>query len=336
MANLSQKTTDGSDSFEKYVTRNPRFKDIKYKIENKEKAPLLIKNGANYKQISILNEGEEINIIDSKPYIINSIKFAKVKYKSKEGFIQLNKIRKPTAGNGTSYEDEVVDALNDMFKQFGAPVSIKVNNKLYKDLAYAVKVDTTIKRTFGAKGDPKADIIICKDKNKPLADGSIYISHKKEGGPEAFQQYGGLTEVAGEQIYNHPEVKKFLEEVSLYVKNGKLTNPLIKSIKDKNLMNISIYGPDYGKQFSLQHTQLIGQGKPKLGKIKEDTYELGFTSHISFSGDLSHFTGGYTPVFGATYREGRGYTINGKRVDGVRVGIYPMKLIQSRSGLIQL
>jgi hypothetical protein len=336
MATLAQKTTDGSDSFTKYVTKNPRFKETLYQIENKQDGPLLAKKGNSMQQIAVLKEGDKFNIIDSNHHTIANVRYAKVKYQSKEGYIALTKIRKPTAGNGTAYEDEVVDALNIMFKQFGAPVAIKIGRSLFKDMTYAVKVDTQLKRAGGARGDPKADIIICKDKKNPLGEGSIYISHKKEGGPEAFQQYGGLTEAAGSDIYSHPEVQKFLKEASSYVAHGKLTNPLMKDIKDKKLINMSIYGPDYGKKFSLQHVQLIGQGKPKLTKIKEDQYALDFTSHMSISGDLSHFTGGYLPVFGATYREGRGFTIGGKRVDGARVGIYPAKLIQSRSGLVEL
>lgn len=336
MATLAQKTTDGSDSFEKYVTRNPRFKETDYQIENKVEGQFLVRKGSSYKESAVLQEGTKFKIIDSKAHVIGGVRYAKVKYKATDGFIPLNKIRKPTSGNGTSYEDDVVNALNEMFGQFGAPVSIRVGRTIYKDLTFAIKVDSQLKRAGGAKGDPKADIIICKDMKNPLGAGSIYISHKKEGGPEAFQQYGGLTEAAGSVIYNHPEVQKFLKQASNYVKGGKLSNPLMKHIKDETLKNMSIYGPDYDKKFSLQHVQVIGQGQPKLTLVKDGLYTLDFTSHMSVSGDLSHFTGGYLPVFGATYREGRGFTIEGKRVDGARVGIYPIKLIQTRTGLVEL
>ncbi len=100
---------------------------------------------------------------------------------------------------------------------------------------------------------------------------------------------------------------------------------------------MSIYGPDYGLDYSLQHTQLIGQGKPILKKISGGKYyELDFTSHMSLSGDLSHFTGGYLPVFGATFRAGRGFDYDGKRYNGARVAIYPHKLMATRGGLIIL
>ena len=98
------------------------------------------------------------------------------------------------------------------------------------------------------------------------------------------------------------------------------------------LANMSIYGPEYGSAFSLQHTQVIGQGKPVF-KVEKSFYVLDFSSHMSLSGDLSHFTGGYEPVFGATFRAGRGFELKNIRYSGARVGIYPRKLIEGRGGL---
>jgi len=336
MAVLAGRTTSGERAFEKYVTKNPRFTEIDYEIEAKMDAQLLVKKGAVYLESIMLKAGTTFKIIHSASVIINRIEYAQVKVGTKVGFIPTNKIRKPTKGNGTAYEDEVVDILNAEFLEIGRPISIKVGSKTFNNLMYAVKVDSNIKRAGGVSSDPKADIIICEDIKNPFKGTPIYISHKKEGGPEAFQQYGGLSETAGKEIYNNKEVQLFLHKTATYVKNNKLEAPLMMAIHDKKLMNMSIYGPDYGKSFSLQHTQLIGQGKPVLTKRTDKEYTLTFTSHMSVSGDLSHFTGGYLPVFGATFRAGRGYTIDGKRVDGVRVAIYPQKLIASRGGLVTL
>jgi hypothetical protein len=100
---------------------------------------------------------------------------------------------------------------------------------------------------------------------------------------------------------------------------------------------MSIIGPEYGSTDGLEHVTLIGQGLPNLTLTKKDNlYELDFTSHMSLSGNLSHFDGGYTPVFGATFREGRGFTLDGKRYNGARVGIYPRKLIETRTGVVKL
>ena len=57
---------------------------------------------------------------------------------------------------------------------------------------------------------------------------------------------------------------------------------------------------------------------------------------MSLSGDLTSFNGDYTPVFGATFRAGRGFDFEGKRYSGARVGIYPMKLVAGRGGVEEL
>ena len=56
--------------------------------------------------------------------------------------------------------------------------------------------------------------------------------------------------------------------------------------------------------------------------------------HISLSGDLSHFTFNYEPVFGATYRAGRGFDYGGIRYTNMRLGIYPKQLITNRKHLV--
>lgn len=337
MAHLGQKATDGRLSFIKYVVENKRFSEAEFVIETgkstnvyKKSGTRLVAGAKEYKQ------GTKISIVEAKMHEISSMKLAKVKIGNESGFIPISVIRKPTGGNGTQYEDEVVDAINNYILKAGGKIDIKIkgDNKVYKDICFAIKVDTPIKKRGGVRGDPKADIILCKDKKNPLATGSIYISHKKEGGPEAFQQYGGLSEQAGPQIANHKLVQKFLGEVARIIgNNDQLPAPVMGTFDDAALSNMSIYGPDYGKAFSLQHTQLIGQGKPVMRQMQK-AVELSFSSHMSLSGDLSHFVGGYLPVFGATFRAGRGFDYKNKRYNGARVAIYPQKLMATRGGLI--
>jgi hypothetical protein len=337
MADLASKATDGRLSFVKYVTENKRFSEIDFEIEKGKQTAVYSKKGtgllAGKKEYPA---GTIVKITDKKMYEIAGMKLAAVKIGTIAGFIPINTIRKPTGGNGTQYEDEVVDAINSYILEAGGKVDFKLkgDSKVYKDIAYAVKVDSAIKARAGVKGDPKADIILCKDKSNPTAPGAIYISHKKEGGPEAFQQYGGLSEQAGEHIYGHPLVQKFLGKVAAIVGNSdSLSSPVMGMFTDKELANMSIYGPDYGGAFSLQHTQIIGQGKPVFKNTGKNV-ELSFSSHMSLSGDLSHFVEGYLPVFGATFRAGRGFTYKGKRYNGARVAIYPYKLMATRGGLI--
>lgn len=337
MADLGSKATDGRLSFVKYVTDNKRFSEVEFEIEKGKSTVIYTKKGADLiagkKEFAA---GTKLKITDKNMVEFGKMKLATVKIGSVAGFIPINVIRKPTGGNGTQYEDEVVDAINNYILKSGGKINIKLkgDSKIYTDISYAVKVDSKIKANAGVKGDPKADIILCKDDKNPTAAGSIYISHKKEGGPEAFQQYGGLSEQAGDAIYNHTLVQKFLGEVAKVIGDGEqLPMPVMGEFNDNTLANLSIYGPDYGKEFSLQHTQLIGQGKPVFKAV--DAYsELDFSSHMSLSGDLSHFKGGYLPVFGATFRAGRGFSYKGKRYNGARVAIYPHKLMATRGGLL--
>jgi len=310
MADLGSKATDGRLSFIKYVTENKRFSEIEFEIEKGKSTVLYTKKGKNLVAgTKEFKAGTKIKITNSDMFEVGKLKMASVKIGQTAGYI-------------------ILDAGGKI------DVKLKGDNKIYKDISYAIKVDSSIKQKAGVKGDPKADIILCKDKKSPTVVGSIYISHKKEGGPEAFQQYGGLSEQAGEHIYKHPLVQKFLGEVAKVIgNNNQLPVPVMGEFTDDELANMSIYGPEYGHAFSLQHTQLIGQGKPVFNN-KNKCVELDFSSHMSLSGDLSHFKGGYLPVFGATFRAGRGFTYKNKRYNGARVAIYPYKLMATRGDLL--
>lgn len=339
MATLNDKTTNGTLNVEKYVVKNNRLKKIDFSIDDKQETALFKKKGNKLEASTKLFKGKtKLKIIEQKVYNFGASQFVMVKIGSLSGLIPINKIKIPTIGNGTQYEDEVVDLINDVIVKNGGSINIKLkgDSVIYKDILYAVKVDLKIKRMGGAKkGDPKADIILCKDIKKPIDKTSIYVSHKKEGGPEAFQQYGGLSEAAGLDIFNHRKVQNFLKLVSSHITENKLESPVMALFTDKDLSSKSIFGPDFGKAYSLDHTQIIGQGKPKLTSRNNGKYfELDFSSHMSLSGDLGHFKGGYEPVLGATYRAGRGFNFQGKRYVGARVGIYPRKLIETRTDLI--
>lgn len=336
-ANLGSKASDGRVSFIKFVQENKNFDEIKYEIVKGKTAIVHIKNGSKIVLTDKeLKSGTKITITDNKMFEVSKIKFAKVKFRGGAGFIQIDTIAKPSPPNNTKYEDEVVDIINSYILNSGGSINIKLNgdNKIYEDIAYAVKVTKAIKNRTGVKGDPKADIILCKNKLKPLAPGSIYISHKKAGGPQAFQQYGGVSEQAGTVINKNKIVQKFLKVVSDVLtdtKDKKLPHPLMGVFKNDKLSNMSIYGPEYGGAFSIQHVQVIGQGKPTI--IENKTHVIISFEHMGLSGDIRQFKGGYTPVLGATYRAGRGFVYSKITHKGARVAIYPYKKIAASKRL---
>lgn len=338
MASLGSKTTSGELAWDKYVSKNNNWSDLNLTIENDTE--LLEKKGNELKKVLSISKGDSIKLKSKIYTTFKTRKYAQIIVNRKTGLVNINDIRKPTAFKPTGYEEEVVNMINNFIKKNNnMPIDLKLkgDNKVYKGISGAIQVDKDIKRKGGVTSDPKTDIILYQKKTDLFAQNNIFISHKKAGGPEAFQQYGGLTEAAGQRIHNHTETKKFLKQVTEYIKNDQLTNPLIKKVKSDDLKNMSIFGPDYGQKYGLQHCNCIGQGLPVLKPTrKENEYELDFSSHMSLSGDLSHFKEGYTPVFAATYRAGRGFEIEGKRYNGARVGIYPSKLVATRGGVVEL
>lgn len=333
MAHLGSRTTSGDTAWDKYVYKNKNWKELVLDLEIN--AELNKRKGFAVEAIQELPKGAQLTLKSNRYEIIGNKKYAKVEVKKQEGLVNISAIRKPTNFKPTGYEVEVVNLINKHIGQNNnMPIDLKIKGsaEIFKGISGAVQVDTTLKRQAGITSDPKADIILYSNKTQLLSVRNIYISHKKEGGPEAFQQYGGLSKQAGEEIYNHVETQEFLKQVAEHIDPSiGLKTPLWKHISSTSLKNMSIYGEDFHRQFGLNHTQIIGQGLPVLTPTREDNlYELDFSSHMSLSGNLSHFIGGYLPVFGATYRAGRGFEVDGKKYNGARVGIYPIKLIGSR------
>lgn len=335
---LDSRTTDGRLAWDKYIYGSKNWKDIVLTVG--KNTFLFQKKGNKLTQLAEIAAGEEITLLSNKFVLVDQSKYAHAKYKKREGYVPLKALRKPTNFKPTAYEAEVVDMINKFIRQNqNIPIDIKIagDNIIYKKIAGAKQVDIDIKRKGGITADPKADIILYQDKNDLLTSKNIFVSHKKEGGASAFQQYGGLSKKAGEDLYTHPETIKFLKAVANNIEDGELKTPMFMKIKDNLLKNMAIFGPDYGSSFGLQHVQVIGQGTSKLTPLKkENTYELSFSDHTVLSGNLTDFVGDYLPVFGARYAAGRGFELDGIRYDGARVGIFPYALIGARTGIIEV
>jgi hypothetical protein len=149
MATLSQKATDGRLSFVKYVTDNKMFLEIEFEIEKGKSSVIFNKKGNSaVPGTKEYKEGTKIKITDKNLHDLGGLKMAEVKIGTVSGYLPIGVIRKPTGGNGTQYEDEIVDAVNDFIKEAGCPINIKLkgDNRVYKDILYAIKVDKLIKK----------------------------------------------------------------------------------------------------------------------------------------------------------------------------------------------
>jgi len=332
MAHLNSKTTDGTLSFEKYVSKNPKWHSgMEFVVENGvSKAPIVeIKENRPFETKLTVSQGDKL-YIPSKSYktINNNKRFTKVRLVSGGvGYLELRFIRKPTSADVMKTELRAIRDLDDAIRSAKAPLTIIVNKTGGRG-KYEVK-DIVGARKIG--GTPKADLALFNSRGNPV----FWISHKKAGDASAFQQYSGISAQSGASIYQHSECQNFMRNVSQYIEEDKLSVPLWSEIKDSTLRRMAIYGPDVvsGVKFGQNNIQMIGQGDPVLQPINEDVFSLSFSSHVSTNEDVSGLGGDYEPVFIATYRAGRGFTVGGKTYKGARLGIAPYAMVKNRKGI---
>ena len=332
MATLSGKSTSGESAFDKYVKNNSKWKDLTLKVEDKMNATFFKSNKTDTH--GVLPAGTEFKLASNTSDTIGKTVVANVKVGSKTGWIALNRIRKPTKTNVMEAEEAAIRDLDrlikDLVKQLG-PIKICTPTG---DFPNCVGVRNITEKVLGREA--KADFAIVNDKGKDV----IFISHKKAGGPAAYQQYGGISPKSGSAsnptlIYDDKEVQNFMRKVAGYIVNDKLTNPVYSYVKSKDLINKSVYGPSYGGKYGIDNVNLIAQGNPilKPRRNEEACFQLDFSDHVSWNGDTDFFSkGDYRAAFAATYRAGRGFDVDDQRYNGARVAIYPVALVKNRSG----
>tara|TARA_Y100000114_G_scaffold153672_1_gene174084 strand:- start:91 stop:1194 length:1104 start_codon:yes stop_codon:yes gene_type:complete len=144
-------------------------------------------------------------------------------------------------------------------------ITLRVRNS--KGEVIAVYDDVIgIKDTSKVAGvDPKSDFELIRKDNKPI----VYISHKDGVNAKAFGQWSGISPKAGDKIHNHPEVKKFIQDLQPYLVNdgeGNMVYPkglsFGRKIQDTELKLMSIYGQDYTASGpgSPNNVDLVAQG----------------------------------------------------------------------------
>lgn len=324
---------------------------IKESISSKEVADTLTNLGYDVK--SVLKSGRRLAVVtDSRSEAIARImeifkeqnpdldKSTRSLNISSLGVVVLDSgveiIAKPASKNVLKAEQEATNSLigliEDAVEQSGRPVDIIIGT---------FKIPKVV--TAGSdhiKGDPKADIALMDDAGSEVG----FISHKKEGGAKAFQQYGGISPSAGKKIYQNKLVQDFVSDVAELVDertNGNDVAPrglsvwryLPKDREGAKLAGMSVYGPEWnnGKSFGRESVHCIGQGAPILTKQSEGVYTLTFSESTHYADDINWaFSGDYQAIFAATYRSGRKVQGNNITIKNMRAGIYPYDFIKNR------
>jgi hypothetical protein len=355
MAHLGTKPAD----WVKYVSSNPNSSNIKYPIENGVINEPIYTSTSLKDIVDYVSTGNFVNIISKQFFQIGKSKYAHVKINSKTGYIRIYAIRKPTGKGGAESEQRTLDATSATIQKLEEVAGIGRGNTTGIDILVPgvgmflgiTSIQKVTNRIHGREA--KSDFVL---KNN-LGKGVLYISHKDGNGPDAFGQYGGVSTVAGNiqdasRIYNHPEVQQYLIRLyQLYsdatggakkISNnpfntsGKLTKAVYSLIQDPNLINMSVYGPDYGGPYGPDNVHLIGQGQfifnPLVNNDGDVYFRLSFSGHQSLNGQTKDFlndSSGYRAVLITTYRTGRPTQTPGGPVPETRTAIYPRRYRQS-------
>lgn len=195
-------------------------------------------------------------------------------------------------GFGTVDEDIVLDDLKEQIKALliekdVEDITIDING--YKQKVNGIK---------STPGTPKSDFNFTYE-GKPV----LFISHKAGTKASNHQQYGGTTCASGKEICEHPEVKAFVKKLKELYPDGMPPGASVyRKIIDEELMKLSVFGMDYGREYGNNNVNVLLQGRIKIVPFNND-YKLE-ASHTVYNGDVP--TGSYEPVLFARYSGSRG------------------------------
>ena len=332
MATLSGTHRTGKSVWQHCIIEQPNALEILYDIVPDTMHYLWQYNGKKYYRSDFkLFEGQKVKLL-SKELVGNEKRvkrYVLAEVDGTRGFVPLRAILKPTINDPLHYERSVVRKLDRLIKLAGGLITLVVRDHNNQTKFY-------VPNCIGAEQwhgySIKADMIIRT--SNPLE--RIFITHKASGGPQAFQQYSGITEVAGVPIHNHPSVQLFFHQTIKYIKSERLKRPLYAKIRDTRLQNCAIFGPDFVTQkYGPNNVHMLCQGEPVLTPYQK-VFFLSWTNGHVCNGSVNVMKGDYEPIFGATYRIGRGFNFEGQRYLGARVGIVPFAMMKGRRDLLDI
>lgn len=310
-APMTSKNVDGVSGLEMFLLKNKDALKQEWEIESPKTgtAPVYTHKG---EKISEIPHGTRFHIKNRAIRTIGKTKLLNTEL----GWIPAKYVKKPLVKvDVMTYEIIATESLNSAIQKAKAQlgtesINILIGKWLIEDV---VKADRDI-----VKGMPKADVVLIDKYGKFVG----FISLKKPGGPRVIDQFSGISRKA---LPPHKEIDDFINAVYDDV-GSSATNKyaVYRPVKDKRLVKMAVYGPNYGGNFGIDNCHCIGQGTPILVPTKKkNTFELQFTEIIGYNGDISWMKGMYTPVFAAVYKAKRVITIPGsnKRVRNVRAGI---------------
>ena len=220
------------------------------------------------------------------------------------------------SGSGTAAEDRELKGLRNEMEAAMKRDGISVLPMMVgRKKVMAVGVETT-------PGVPKSDFHLVDAAGNEIA----WISHKDGSTSKDFQQYGGLT---NRVFKNNSAVKDFMNALLKKYPDGmQRGKSAYRTVKDKKLINQSVWGVDFGKARGRDNVDEFHQGPMKIKKRGKLYYIQ--SRHQDTNGNLPKGEG-YDAIFYARFTSDRGSNVAGVRVPFARVGVFPRASARSKN-----
>lgn len=206
--------------------------------------------------------------------------------------------------NTTRAEDEQVRIIKDnLIKIKNTVASDVVTLKIGKNFYRVADIEST-------PGTPKSDFNFVDPDGNRIG----FVSHKDGLSASSIQQWGGTSMRAEPAIASHPETQAFVQTLREMYPNGiPPATTVARTIKDRNLKMMSVYGSAYGGPFGIQNVDVLLQGRCSIQIVSAGKYKLHASAQVHNNGD--DITGAYEPVLMAIYKGDRdNWGIKGARI----------------------
>jgi len=247
-----------------------------------------------------------------------SVKTSKGNMKIPGDFLKTGDFGGRGAGSGTNAETMAMNYfnknLNKILAKEGIPeITLNINGRTVK-CAAMVKTEGKFQGS-----EPKSDMTIIDSKGNPTA----FISHKAGSSAKHYQQYGGLSDKAlPPQYRGNSFVAKFMKDVNKLRPDGLQSgDSFYRSISDKQLIRMMMYGPLYGKEPGISNVDEFHLGNMNLKGSGEGPYTI-TSVHKGTNGEIP--TGEFEAVIFIRFQARRGDArAAGQVVKNARVGVFP-------------
>ena len=211
-------------------------------------------------------------------------------------------------GFGTAAEDRELAKLRTAIED----AMIKAGVSILPMTVGGRKVDVV--GVQSTPGTPKSDFHLVDPEGNEVA----WISHKDGSKPTDFQQYGGLSN----RVFTpNEEVKKFMNDLKAKYPDGmKRGESAYRTCKDTNVIQMSVWGVDYGGKRGRNNVDEFHQGPMRIEK-QSGRFVIK-SNHYDNNGTIPKDRG-YEAIYYARYTGDRGARAGGVFVDNVRVGVFP-------------